>query len=58
MPCTALGGGCRVADPESLAKVLADGLASAKPVLIACEIDPKAATGSGPIGKRDPRGAI
>ena len=59
MLCQAFGGeGCHVADPESLAKAFADALASKKPTLINCSIDPKAGTESGHIGNLNPRSAL
>ncbi len=59
MLCQAFGGeGSRVSDPESLAKALTEALASKKPTLINCLIDPKAGTESGHIGNLNPRSAI
>jgi oxalyl-CoA decarboxylase len=52
------GTGHYVIDPPGLAKALADALASGKPALINCIIDPKAGTESGHIGNLNPPSAI
>ncbi|HEY2105474.1 MAG TPA: oxalyl-CoA decarboxylase [Candidatus Binataceae bacterium] len=52
------GSGYYVIDPHSLAKALADALASGRPALINCAIDPKAGTESGHIGNLNPQSAI
>jgi oxalyl-CoA decarboxylase len=44
--------------PEELAKALADALASGKPALINCAIDPTAGTESGHIGNLNPQSRI
>jgi oxalyl-CoA decarboxylase len=52
----AFGGvGCNVVDPQGLAKALTDALASGKPALINCAIDPTAGTESGHIGNLNPQ---
>ena len=48
------GTGHHVTDPPSLTKALTDALASGKPALINCVIDPKAGTESGHIGNLNP----
>jgi len=52
------GTGHYVIDPPGLAKALADALASEKPALINCVIDPKAGTESGHIGNLNPQSSI
>jgi oxalyl-CoA decarboxylase len=55
----AFGGvGYNVLDPQGLAKALTDALASGKPALINCAIDPKAGTESGHIGNLNPQSSI
>lgn len=55
----AFGGvGYYAADPQALAKALTDALASGKPALINCSIDPKAGTESGHIGNLNPQDTI
>ena len=55
----AFGGvGYYAAHPQGLAKALADALASGKPTLINCAIDPKAGTESGHIGNLNPKSSI
>jgi oxalyl-CoA decarboxylase len=55
----AFGGvGYNVLDPQGLAKALSDALASGKPALINCPIDPKAGTESGHIGNLNPQSSI
>jgi oxalyl-CoA decarboxylase len=55
----AFGGvGYNVLDPQGLAKALSDALASGKPALINCAIDPKAGTESGHIGNLNPQSSI
>jgi len=50
-------GYCAV-DPQGLAKALSDALASGKPALIDCAIDPTAGTESGHIGNLNPQSGI
>jgi oxalyl-CoA decarboxylase len=52
------GTGYSVVDPESLTTALIDALASGKPTLIDCIIDPKAGTESGHIQNLNPKSAI
>ncbi len=52
------GKGHYVVDSQGLAKALADALASGKPALLNCVIDPKAGTESGHIGKLNPQSGI
>jgi len=52
------GAGYHAADPQGLAKALADALASGKPALIDCAIDPKSGTESGHIGNLNPQSAL
>ncbi len=52
------GAGHYVVDPQGLAKALADALASGKPALINCVIDPNAGTESGHIGNLNPQSSI
>jgi oxalyl-CoA decarboxylase len=55
----AFGGvGYYAADPQALAKALTDALASGKPALINCAIDPKAGTESGHISNLNPKSGI
>jgi oxalyl-CoA decarboxylase len=52
------GTGYSVVDPQSLTTTLTDALASGKPTLIDCIIDPKAGTESGHIQNLNPKSAI
>ncbi len=52
------GIGYFVADPQALARALTDALASGKPSLINCAIDPKAGTESGHIGNLNPQDTL
>jgi oxalyl-CoA decarboxylase len=52
------GAGHYAVDPPGVAKALADALASGKPALINCVIDPKAGTESGHIGNLNPPSSI
>src|SRR5262249_61365275 len=52
------GDGYYAADPQGLAKTLTDALASGKPALINCAIDPTAGTESGHIGNLKPQNRI
>jgi oxalyl-CoA decarboxylase len=52
------GTGHYVADPRSLAKALADALASGEPALINCVIDPAAGTESGHIQNLNPQARL
>ena len=55
----AFGGvGYHAVDPQGLAKALTDALASRKPALINCAIDPTAGTESGHIGNLNPKSSI
>jgi oxalyl-CoA decarboxylase len=55
----AFGGvGCHAVNPEELANALTDALASGKPSLINCAIDPTAGTESGHIGNLNPQDAL
>ena len=55
----AFGGvGYHAVRPEELTKALVDALASAKPALINCVIDPTAGTESGHIGNLNPQSSI
>jgi oxalyl-CoA decarboxylase len=55
----AFGGvGKHVVDPQELAKALSDALASGKPTLIDCAIDPTAGTESGHITNLNPHSGI
>jgi oxalyl-CoA decarboxylase len=55
----AFGGvGYQAVDPGGLAKALAAALASKKPALIGCAIDPKVGTESGHIGNLNPQSNI
>jgi oxalyl-CoA decarboxylase len=55
----AFGGvGYHAVDPQGLAKALNDALASRKPALINCAIDPTAGTESGHIGNLNPKSSI
>jgi oxalyl-CoA decarboxylase len=49
------GAGYYAPEPQSLAKALTEALASGKPALINCAIDPKAGTESGHIGNLNPQ---
>jgi oxalyl-CoA decarboxylase len=52
------GTGQYVTDPQSLAKAVTDALASQKPALINCVIDPRAGTESGHLQNLNPQSAI
>jgi oxalyl-CoA decarboxylase len=52
------GTGHHVTDPQSLAKALSDALASGKPAIINCVIDPKAGTESGHLQNLNPTSQI
>jgi len=52
------GSGHHVTDPENLKRALAEALASHKPALINCVIDPKAGTESGHIQHLNPRSQL
>ncbi len=52
------GAGYHAADPQTLARTAAAALASGKPALINCVIDPKAGTESGHIGNLNPPSTI
>jgi oxalyl-CoA decarboxylase len=52
------GTGQYVTDPRSLAKAVTDALASGKPALINCGIDPRAGTESGHLQNLNPQTAI
>jgi oxalyl-CoA decarboxylase len=52
------GAGYHVSETQALARTLADALASGKPALINCVIDPKAGTESGHIGNLNPQSSI
>jgi oxalyl-CoA decarboxylase len=52
------GDGYSANDPQGLAKALTAALASGKPALINCAIDPKAGTESGHIGNLNPQSTI
>jgi oxalyl-CoA decarboxylase len=52
------GTGHHVTDPQGLAKALADALASGKPAIINCIIDPTAGTESGHIQNLNPKSQI
>jgi oxalyl-CoA decarboxylase len=55
----AFGGvGYHAVRPQELTKALVDALASAKPALINCVIDPTAGTESGHIGNLNPQSSI
>ena len=49
------GAGYYAAEPQALAKALTEALASGKPALINCAIDPKAGTESGHISNFNPQ---
>jgi hypothetical protein len=49
------GTGHHVTDPQGLTKALTDALASGKPAIINCVIDPTAGTESGHISKSEPQ---
>jgi oxalyl-CoA decarboxylase len=52
------GTGHHVTDPQSLARALSDALASGKPAIINCVIDPKAGTESGHLQNLNPTSQI
>lgn len=52
------GTGYHVSDPQGLTKALTESLASGKPALIDCVIDPTAGTESGHIGNLNPKSQI
>lgn len=52
------GAGYYAVDPQGLAKALTDALASRKPALINCAIDPTAGTESGHIGYLNPQSSV
>jgi len=52
------GDGHYAVDPQGLAKALTDALASGKPALINCAIDPTAGMESGHIGNLNPQSSI
>ncbi len=52
------GKGYYAADPESLSNALAEALASGRPALINCAIDPQAGTESGHISNLNPQSSI
>jgi oxalyl-CoA decarboxylase len=52
------GTGYHVTDPQVLTKALTESLASGKPALINCVIDPTAGTESGHIGNLNPKSQI
>jgi oxalyl-CoA decarboxylase len=52
------GAGYHAVDPQGLAKGLTDALASGKPALINCPIDPTAGTESGHIANLNPKSGI
>jgi oxalyl-CoA decarboxylase len=52
------GDGYYAVDPQGLAKALTDALASGKPALINCAIDPAAGMESGHIGNLNPQNSI
>jgi oxalyl-CoA decarboxylase len=52
------GTGYHVTDPQALTKALTESLASGKPALINCVIDPTAGTESGHIGNLNPKSQI
>ena len=52
------GDGYYAVDPQGLAKALTDALASGKPALINCAIDPTAGMESGHIGNLNPQNSI
>jgi len=55
----AFGGvGHHVIDPQGLTKALTDALASGKPAIINCVIDPTAGTESGHISNLNPKSQI
>ena len=55
----AFGGvGYNAPDPQGLTTALTDALASGKPALINCAIDPTAGTESGHIGNLNPQSNI
>ena len=52
------GTGYHVTDPESLKRALGESLASGKPALINCVIDPKAGTESGHLQDLNPKSSL
>ncbi len=52
------GAGYYAANPQALSRALTEALASGKPALINCAIDPKAGTESGHIGNLNPQNTI
>jgi oxalyl-CoA decarboxylase len=52
------GDGYYAVDPQGLAKALTDALASGKPSIINCAIDPTAGMESGHIGNLNPQSSI
>ncbi|MDB5481117.1 MAG: oxalyl-CoA decarboxylase [Caulobacteraceae bacterium] len=52
------GKGYYAADPQSLSRALVEALASRRPALINCAIDPAAGTESGHIGNLNPQSAL
>jgi oxalyl-CoA decarboxylase len=52
------GAGHNVTDPRSLTKALTDALASGKPALINCVIDPTAGTESGHLQNLNPQSQV
>jgi oxalyl-CoA decarboxylase len=52
------GSGQYITDPQGLAKAVTDALASRKPALINCVIDPRAGTESGHLQNFNPQSAI
>src|SRR6266404_14980 len=52
------GSGYHAVDPQGLANALTDALATGKPALINCVIDPKAGTESGHIANLNPQSSI
>jgi oxalyl-CoA decarboxylase len=52
------GEGYYAADPQSLSRALVEALASRRPALINCAIDPAAGTESGHIGNLNPQSAL
>jgi oxalyl-CoA decarboxylase len=52
------GEGYYAADPQSLSNALAEALASGRPALINCAIDPQVGTESGHIGNLNPQSSL
>src|SRR5271155_2424381 len=52
------GDGYYAADPQSLSNALSKALASGRPALINCAIDPKIGTESGHIGNLNPHSEV